>query len=503
MTLQAVSIDAGLDEHIKKFQEYCIVQRRAPLFEQWTTAARSRQTFYGLHFYLSCPTDGPGALTTSRDNEMAKIKRRKAVNRLVGAALMKSGLEAAFLEFVSHHAIPGVTQWDMFADKYSKSDADRAIHLPFNETELALVEDIIGHPFSNKKLLEMALTVPNKARPPPDYNRLEYLGDAVMELVILEAWINKGSVVDAGTKTQDSACNLALQAVCVAAGLQGFIKRCDRTQKSMIRAVEAAYAALEPKSRNKAYWNQGPSCKILGDVMESIYAAVYLDSGLKLSAVEGVFKRIHWPIVEKRQVLHLWDKDTRSTWNSKHSALDFDFKNWINALCTDSAERIRPFLPWHRVRPSPLQRLKQCVEAAHLLNKFRQRGRPLDDFLDILQAPALNPRTWVPRILFCRTHVSRVLNAIKEEELSKFIALDKSTTVFVQRPAEPNGQPWVNIKFDTAEQCPTVKKYRFNDVSYNANEVESRKFSTAKIEHSEAEANDAESKGEKKQASQA
>jgi hypothetical protein len=35
-------------------------------------------------------------------------------------------------------------------------------------------------------------------------------------------------------------------------------------------------------------------------MIESIYGAVFLDTGLKLSAVDGILKKIHWPIVEKR-----------------------------------------------------------------------------------------------------------------------------------------------------------------------------------------------------------
>jgi hypothetical protein len=33
----------------------------------------------GLHFYIECPSDGPGRLTTSRDNELAKIENRNGI----------------------------------------------------------------------------------------------------------------------------------------------------------------------------------------------------------------------------------------------------------------------------------------------------------------------------------------------------------------------------------------------------------------------------------------
>ncbi|KAK3827532.1 MAG: hypothetical protein J3Q66DRAFT_1682 [Benniella sp.] len=176
-----------------------------------SVGARFLKTVLGLHFYIKNPADGPGPLTTSRVKELAKIRDRDQVQRLVGAALIKSDLEAAFLEFVTHHAILGVTQWCMFVDRYRDSGADRNADLPHNEKGLAEVEPIIGHTFTNKKLIQMVLTVPGKSRPGPDYNSVEYLGDAVMEVLIVQSWVEKGSGADGATKTERSACILYIE----------------------------------------------------------------------------------------------------------------------------------------------------------------------------------------------------------------------------------------------------------------------------------------------------
>ena len=52
--------------------------------------------------------------------------------------------------------------------------------------------------------------------------------------------------------------------------------------------MKASYPALKIQAANKPYWKQGQLCKTLGDVVESVYGAVYLDFGLRLSAVKGV-----------------------------------------------------------------------------------------------------------------------------------------------------------------------------------------------------------------------
>lgn len=227
-------------------------------------------------------------MTTSRDAALATISNRSDVRFLVGEALLTSGLEAAFSKFLSLHDIPGVANWKTIEEAYRNSKADKTISLPYDAEKLAQVEAIIGYHFTNKKLLELALTAPAKNRRGPDYNRPEYLGDAIMEVVAIWAWIDQGSVADAATKTEHSACNRALQAVCLAAGLQKHIKRCEG-KKPKIEAIAASYSKL--KGSNKAYWIQGALCKTLVVVMESVYGAVFLDSGLRLLAVEGFVKK--------------------------------------------------------------------------------------------------------------------------------------------------------------------------------------------------------------------
>jgi len=102
----------------------------------------------------------------------------------------------------------------MLRDAYQKSKADQNINLPHDAAELAPVEEAIGYRFTNKKLLEFAPTSPVDGDPGPDYDRLEYLGDGVLDVMAIDAWINEGSVERSGPKTQDTVCNRTLQAVC-------------------------------------------------------------------------------------------------------------------------------------------------------------------------------------------------------------------------------------------------------------------------------------------------
>ncbi|KAK3827553.1 MAG: hypothetical protein J3Q66DRAFT_434280 [Benniella sp.] len=153
---------------------------------------------------------------------MAKIPSRKSVQRSMGTTSLTSGLEAAFRDFVGHHALPKSTELQMLRDAYKNFKADQNIKLPHDEAELAPVEEAIGYRFTNKKLLEWALTSPIKGDPGQDYNRLD-----------------------------------TLQAVCIDIGLKDYIRRYDEETEAKIAVLKASYPLLKQQSGNKAYWRQG------------------------------------------------------------------------------------------------------------------------------------------------------------------------------------------------------------------------------------------------------
>ncbi|KAF9365374.1 hypothetical protein BGX34_010286 [Mortierella sp. NVP85] len=193
-----------------------------------------------------------------------------------------SGLEAAFRHFVTQQALPGVTELGMFKDTYEKKKADMDIGLSYDAAELEEVEKAIGHHFKNKGLLALALTAPVKGDSSPNCDRLEYLGDVVLEVVAMMAWIDKGSGTRSAIRTEKTVCNLALQATCIEIGLDSHIKKCCPKDKAYIEAIKALYVQAKTSIPcNKPYWDQGLLCKTLGDVVESVLGAVFLDPSLK------------------------------------------------------------------------------------------------------------------------------------------------------------------------------------------------------------------------------
>lgn len=124
------------------------------------------------------------------------------------------------------------------------------------------LEARLGHRFENPRLLETALTHPSFGgdHHVPHYQRLEFLGDAVLELVVSRYLFYELPEVDEGKLTRIRAALVREESLSRAAqriGLGEFIRLSVGEERS--------------GGRKK------PS--ILADVMEAVLAAVYLDGG--------------------------------------------------------------------------------------------------------------------------------------------------------------------------------------------------------------------------------
>lgn len=127
---------------------------------------------------------------------------------------------------------------------------------------MQVLEERLGHFFQDRKLLETALTHPSFGgdHHVPHYQRLEFLGDAVLELAVSRYLYFELPEVDEGKLTRIRAALVREESLNRAArriGLGEFIRLSVGEERSGGR--------------------EKPS--ILSDVMEAVLAAVYLDAG--------------------------------------------------------------------------------------------------------------------------------------------------------------------------------------------------------------------------------
>ena len=134
--------------------------------------------------------------------------------------------------------------------------------------------DKLGYTFNNVKLLETALTHPSFGgdHHVPHYQRLEFLGDAVLELAISRYLYFEFPEVDEGKLTRIRAGLVREETLCRAA-----------------RRLELGRYIRLSVGEDRSGGREKPS--ILCDVMEAVLAAVYLDGGFD-KAVEVIRKAL-------------------------------------------------------------------------------------------------------------------------------------------------------------------------------------------------------------------
>jgi len=131
----------------------------------------------------------------------------------------------------------------------------------------AMLEQRIGHRFSDSTLIDLAMTHPSYALQHKcrDNQRLEFLGDAVLEICVSRVLYHKFPKLKEGQLTRRRAalvCEANLAEAARRFGLGGFLK--------LDRGEELVGGRENPS--------------ILADTMEAVIAAVYLDAGIEKAA---------------------------------------------------------------------------------------------------------------------------------------------------------------------------------------------------------------------------
>ena len=130
-----------------------------------------------------------------------------------------------------------------------------------------LLEQTIGHEFDNMALLDLALTHPSYAlaHKCQDNQRLEFLGDAVLEICVSRVLYHRFPKLREGQLTRKRAalvCESNLARAAKRMNIGSFLK--------LDRGEEVVGGRENPS--------------ILADTMEAIIAAVYLDAGMDAAA---------------------------------------------------------------------------------------------------------------------------------------------------------------------------------------------------------------------------
>ncbi|KAJ4958671.1 hypothetical protein NE237_025782 [Protea cynaroides] len=204
------------------------------------------------------------------------------VEALIGAFLVDSGFKAAiaFLKWIG-------IEVDIEDSQVSKiCTASYGYMSLADSVDIASLENLLGYQFLHKGLLVQAFVHPSFNHPSGGcYQRLEFLGDAVLDYLItcylysVYPKLKPGDLTDLRSVYVNNN-SFARIAVC-----RSFHTYLISDSDGLSEAITEFVTFVQTPASEKCL-NEGPKCpKVLGDLVESCVGAVLLDTGFDLNRV--------------------------------------------------------------------------------------------------------------------------------------------------------------------------------------------------------------------------
>ncbi|KAG0057140.1 Dicer-like protein 1 [Linnemannia elongata] len=192
----------------------------------------------------------------------------------------------------------------------SSTTSSLMAQVPLSVANMAAIQEVqkvLGYEFKDPSLFFEAMTHASHIRADAVcYQRLEFLGDAVLDFQVIQYYYEKYYDAPPGAVTliKDASVNNGiLGAISLKWGLQKFL---DHYSPSLIGAISRAMVSLEERASKsptgeleKEYWVDIYMPKVLGDLVESTLGAVFVDSGFNFELITDLFRRLIKPFLDK------------------------------------------------------------------------------------------------------------------------------------------------------------------------------------------------------------
>lgn len=227
----------------------------------------------------------------------------------------------------------GTVPW---AERYPKVELAFSSSSPFPP-----LEENLGYTFKDKSLLVEALTHPSFVSGSASYQRLEFLGDAVLDLVTVEHFFHLYPNATSGKLTRARArcvCNSTLSALgtkkleihkamfCDAISLVAAANKTARMFNSMdfTQVIDNIWRLDAPKA--------------LGDMVEALIGAVFVDSGWNYNIVKDVVIRLFKEVLDYiHPDMPLDPTSEFMIWVAKHGCTQARYRK------ASSSEKVEPW----------------------------------------------------------------------------------------------------------------------------------------------------------------
>ncbi|KAH0711484.1 hypothetical protein KY289_007443 [Solanum tuberosum] len=236
---------------------------------------------------------------TSSDKMYSRVKQKikskrvaDVVEALIGAYL-SSGGEVAALSFMKWLGVD-----------INFVDAPMSRHFPMNAEKLVNVrylESLLHYKFNDPSLLVEALTHGSYMLPeiPRCYQRLEFLGDAVLDYVVTAHLYSKYPGLTPGLITDLRSASVNNECYAQSAVKAGLHKHILHASQDLQRQICTTVEDFEKLNLVSTFgWEAETTFpKVLGDVIESLGGAIFVDSGFDKDATFQCIRPLLEPLV--------------------------------------------------------------------------------------------------------------------------------------------------------------------------------------------------------------
>lgn len=164
------------------------------------------------------------------------------------------------------------------------------------EACVSAVEEILNYKFTNRKLLEDSLTHPSFTES-PSYQRLEFVGDAVLGLAFANFVYLAYPTVDQGILSLLRAANISTEKLARVAVRHGLYRYVRHNTAALDLKVQEFALAVQEEDETAVYGGAVKAPKVLADIVESVVAAVYVDCEFDLKYLWQVIRGLLEPII--------------------------------------------------------------------------------------------------------------------------------------------------------------------------------------------------------------
>ncbi|KAG0347625.1 hypothetical protein BG004_007319 [Podila humilis] len=181
-------------------------------------------------------------------------------------------------------------------------------HWRFHD-QVQKLEHRLGYTFRHPHLILQAMTHASALQNDKSglcYERLEFLGDAVLDFHVIQYYYHKYSDASPGAITlikDASVNNQILGALALHWGLAEFLIHNSSSIAAEVERMIVATQAIKEKNVHGRlegeYWVDVATPKILGDLVESTIGAVFVDCGFDVETIQDFFARQVQPFLDE------------------------------------------------------------------------------------------------------------------------------------------------------------------------------------------------------------